>query len=31
MSEIERIEATLDGRGLRFAIVAARFNSRIVD
>lgn len=31
MSESERIEGTLDGRGRRFAIVAARFNSRIVD
>lgn len=31
MSEIEHIEGRLDGRGRRFAIVAARFNSRIVD
>ena len=31
MSEIEHIEGPLDGRGRRFAIVAARFNSRIVD
>jgi len=31
MGEIRRIEAPLQARGKRFAIVAARFNSRIVD
>jgi 6,7-dimethyl-8-ribityllumazine synthase len=31
MSEIEHIEGRLDGRGRRFTVVAARFNSRIVD
>lgn len=31
MSDIPEIEGRLEGRGRRFAIVAARFNSRIVD
>ncbi len=31
MSEIPTIEGRLEGRGRRFAIVAARFNARIVD
>lgn len=31
MSEIETLEGDLNARGKRFAIVAARFNSRIVD
>jgi len=31
MTEIQRIEGRLDAAGRRFGIVAARFNSRIVD
>jgi 6,7-dimethyl-8-ribityllumazine synthase len=31
MSDIERIEGRFDASGRRFGIVAARFNSRIVD